>query len=99
MSQICRGAGSARTFVPVTCIRPRSSACVPMCPMQGLREAVVWTVLASPGGQQGHKLLQDSSVLAADSPHSLIPAGPHLSITAVLSLSNSTKCRGIISRR
>lgn len=46
MSQICRGAGSARTFVPVTYIMPRSRACVPTCPMQGLRKAVAWTVLA-----------------------------------------------------
>lgn len=46
MSQLCRGAQSAITFVPVIYIMPRSSAHVAVCPIQGLREAVVWAVLA-----------------------------------------------------
>lgn len=35
---------------------------VAMCPIQGLREAVVWVVLAWPRGQKGHKLLHDTGV-------------------------------------
>ena len=62
MSRLWRGAGSARTFVPVTYITTRSSAHVATCPIQGLKKAVAWAVLAWPGGQQGHKLLQDTEV-------------------------------------
>lgn len=40
------GAGSASAFVPVTYMVTSSSAHIAVCPTQGLREAVVWAVLA-----------------------------------------------------
>lgn len=47
MSQLRPGAGSASTFVPDTyIIMTRSSAHVAACLTPGLREAVVWAVLA-----------------------------------------------------
>lgn len=46
MPQLRPGAGSPSTFAPVTYIMTSSSAHIVVCPEQGLREAVVWAVLA-----------------------------------------------------